>query len=139
MHSATCGEVTFRSRKRSFTLLIKKFHFTPLIKKCHKHYFGCKVGDQDKSSAAHFCCVTCARLLAAWAKGSHCMPSAIPMLLREPTDHVSVCCYCLTSITGITAKSKHTVQYPNLSCVNELPVLKPPTNMTLNDGQLMKM
>jgi len=29
-----CGEVTFKSRGRSFT---------PLIKKCYEHYFGCKV------------------------------------------------------------------------------------------------
>ena len=46
-----CGEVTFKSRRRSFT---------PLIKKCYEHYFGCKMGDQDKSWVPHFCCVTCA-------------------------------------------------------------------------------
>ena len=40
-----CGEVTFKFRRRSFT---------PLIKKCYDHYFGCKVGDQDKSWAPHF-------------------------------------------------------------------------------------
>src|SRR5215510_11728355 len=51
---------------------------------------------------------------AAWAKASRCMPFAIPMVWREPTDHVSDCCFCLTSLTGVTAKSKHTVQYPNL-------------------------
>ena len=51
-----CGEVTFKSRRQSFT---------PLIKKCHEHYFGCKVGDQDKSWVAHFCCVICAKLFHA--------------------------------------------------------------------------
>ena len=74
-----CGEVTFKSRGPSFT---------PLIKKCYEQYFGCEVGDQDKSLTPHFCCVTCARLLAAWAKGSRCMSFAIPMAWREPTDHV---------------------------------------------------
>ena len=98
-----CCEVTFKSRRQSFT---------PLIKKCYEHYFGCKVGDQDKSWAPNFCCVTCARHLVAWAKGSRCMPFAIPMVWREPTDHVSDCYFCLTSITGVTANSKHTVQYP---------------------------
>jgi hypothetical protein len=29
-------------------------------------------------------------------------------------DDVSDCYFCLTSITHVTAKSKHTVQYPNL-------------------------
>ena len=100
-----CGEVTFKSQRWSFT---------PLIKKCYEHYFGCKVGDQDKRWAPHFCCVTCARHLAEWANGSCCMPFAIPMVWREPTDHALDCHFCLTSISGVTANSIHTVQYPNL-------------------------
>ena len=108
-----CCEVTLKSRRRPFT---------PLIKKCCEHYFGCKVGHQDKSWAPHFCCVTCARHLAAWAKGSPCMPFTIPMVWREPTGHVSDCYFCLTIITGVTAKSKRTVQYPNLpSAIRPVP------------------
>jgi len=86
--------------------------------------------------------VTCARRLAAWAKGSRCMPFAIPMGWTEPTDIVSDCYFCLTSITGVTANSKHTVQYTNLTSAMrpvpqsvELPVPKPPTNMTLSDSE----
>jgi hypothetical protein len=70
-----CGEVTFKSRRRSFT---------PLIKKCYESYFGCKVGNQDKRWAPHVCCVTCVKLLAAWGKGSCCMPFTIPMIWRQP-------------------------------------------------------
>jgi len=132
-----CGKVTFKSRRRSFT---------PLIRKCYVHYFGCKVGDQDKSWAPHFRRVARARLLAAWAKGSHCMPFSIPMVWREPTDHVSDCYFCLTSITGVTAKSKHTVQYPNLPSAMrpvphsvELPVPKPPTNLTVSQVMQAKL
>ena len=44
-----CGEVTFKFRRRSFTTLINK---------CYEHYFGCKVGYQDKRWATHFWCVT---------------------------------------------------------------------------------
>ena len=128
-----CGELTFKSRRGSFP---------PLIKKRYEHYFGCKVGDQDKSWAPNFCCVTCARLLAAWAKGSHCMPFAIPMVWREPTDHVSDGYFSLTSVTGVKAKSKHTVKYPNLASAlrsiphnAELPAPKPPTNMMLSDSE----
>jgi len=118
------------------------------IKKCYEHDFGCKVGDQNKSWAPYFCCVTCARLLAAWAKVSCCMSFAIPMVWRRSVDHVSDCYFCLTSVTGVTAKSKHTVQYPNLPSVMrpvlqsvKLPVPKPPTNTTLSDSvsQVMKM
>jgi len=78
----------------------------------------------------------------AWAKGSRCMPFAIPTAWRKPTDHVSDTYFCLTSITGITAKSKHTVQYPNLPSAMrpvphsvELPVPEPPTNMMLSDTE----
>ena len=126
-----CGEVTFKSRRRTFT---------PLIKKCYEHYFGCKMGIQEKSWAPHFCCVLCARLLAAWAKGSRCMPFSIPVVRWEPTDHDSDCYFCLTTITGVT--EKHTVQYPNLPSAMrpvphsaELPVPKPPTNMTLSGSE----
>jgi hypothetical protein len=119
-----CGEVKFKSQRRSFT---------PLIKKCYEHYFGCKVGNQDQSWAPHFCCVTCARFLAIMANGSRSMLFPIPMVWREPMDHISDCYFCMTSMTGVTAKSKHTVQYLNLTFAMrlvphsaELPVTKPP-------------
>jgi len=70
------------------------------------------------------------------------MPFAIRMVWRQPTDHASDCYFCLTSITGVTAKSKNTVQYPNLPPatrpvphITELPVPNPPTNMTLIDSE----
>jgi len=76
----------------------------------------------------------------AGAKCSRFIPFVIPMIWREPTDHVADCYFCLSSISGVTAKSKHTVQYPNLPSAMkpvpqsaELPVPKPPTNMTLSD------
>jgi len=65
-----------------------------------------------------------------------------PMVWREPTDSVSYCYLCLTSITGVTAEPKHTVQYPNLPSAMrpvphsaELSVPKPPTNKTLSDSK----
>jgi hypothetical protein len=64
------------------------------------------------------------------------------MVWRQPTDNVSDCYFCLTSITGVTVKSKHTVQYPNLPSAMrpvphsaELPVPKPPTHMKMSDGE----
>jgi len=60
---------------------------------------------------------------------------------REATDHVSDCYFCLTSITGVTAKFKHAVQYPNLPSAMrpvphsaELTAPTPPAHMTLNDS-----
>jgi len=70
------------------------------------------------------------------------MPFTIPIVWRELTDHVSDCYFCLTSITGVTAKSKHTVQYHNLpSAMRSVPhgaelfVPKLPTNMMPSDSE----
>jgi len=75
-------------------------------------------------------------------KISRSMPFAILIVWREPTDLVSDCYFCLISINGVTAKSKHTVQCPDLPSAMrpvphsaELPVPKPPTNMTLSDSE----
>jgi len=85
--------------------------------------------------APHFCCVTCTRRLAECAKVSGCMSFAIPMVWRQPTDHVSDCYFWVTSITGVTTKSKHIVQYPILQTAiqplplsAELHVPTPPTH-----------
>ena len=62
---------------------------------------------------------------------------AIPMVWREPRDHLSDCYISLTNKTGITSKSKHTVKYPDFPFAvrfvphsEELPVPKPPENLT---------
>jgi len=52
-----CGELTFTSQRRKFTLLIEQ---------CYLDYFGFSVS--HKSWAPHICCVTCMRLLLGWAK-----------------------------------------------------------------------
>jgi len=69
-------------------------------------------------------------------------PFTISMVWREPEDHARDGYFCLTSITGVRAKSKHTVLYPNLaSAIMPVPhsaesaVPKPPTNMTLSDNE----
>jgi len=64
------------------------------------------------------------------------------MVCTLHTDHVSDCYFCMTTTTGVTAESKHTVQYPNLPSgmrpvphSTELPVSKLPPNMTLSDSE----
>ena len=68
------------------------------------------------------------------------MPFAIPMVWREPKDHPSDCYISLTNKTGIASKSKHAVKYPDFPFAvrfvphsEELPVPKPPENLTFGD------
>jgi hypothetical protein len=103
-----CGEVTFKCQRGNFT---------PLIKKYYELYFGCKLGDQDKSWAPRIFCAMCARLLTEWVNGLRLIPFAVPIFWREPQDHSCDCYFCLTTLEGIASKSKqseHTVKYPNL-------------------------
>src|SRR5678815_5095804 len=74
-----------------------------------------KLGGQDKSWAPHVCCNSCSRNLKNWLKGKRsCMKFVVPMIWREPTNHVADCYFCLRNVQGFSSKSKHCVQYPNL-------------------------
>ncbi|UYV60728.1 hypothetical protein LAZ67_1002045 [Cordylochernes scorpioides] len=68
------------------------------------------------------------------------MPFAVPMIWREPKDHSSDCYFYLTKTTGITSKSRHTVEYPDLPSAMRpvphsdiLPVPQPPENVIFSD------
>ncbi|UYV78673.1 hypothetical protein LAZ67_16002341 [Cordylochernes scorpioides] len=68
------------------------------------------------------------------------MPFAVPMIWRVPKDHSSDCYFCLTKTTGITSKSRHTVEYPDLPSamrsvphIDILPVPQPPENVIFSD------
>ena len=122
-----CGELTFASQKGPLTFMIKKAYHL---------YFGCKVGDQDKSWAPHICCNSCATNLRQWLNGKRkSMPFAVPMIWREPTDHTSNCysCMVLPVSKGISKKKKWILEYPNIPSAlrpvphdEELPIPEPP-------------
>ena len=128
-----CGEVTFLKQKKAIT---------PTVKAAYKYYFGCKIGDQDKAWAPHICCSTCARDLPKWLKGEKvAMPFAVPMIWREPSNHVNDCYFCMVPPVsgGITRKKKHTVAYPNIPSAlrpvphdEQNPIPIPPSDFSIN-------
>ena len=117
-----------------FTSKNQKVRITALVKKAYELYFGCKIGDQDKSWAPHICCKICAVGLRGWVNGSRpSMPFAVPMVWREQKDHYTDCYFCLTKISGVSFKHRKSIQYPNLPSAMRpvphnanLPAPKPP-------------
>jgi hypothetical protein len=68
------------------------------------------------------------------------MPFAVPLVWREQKDHLTDCYFCLTKISRIFLKSKHSIQYPSLPSAvrpmlhsQDLPVSKPPEKWTIDD------
>lgn len=128
-----CGEVTFASQKRSIT---------PLIKKAYQLYFGYQIGDQDKQWAPHICCNACASSLRNWLnRKKRSMRFAVPMVWREPTNHVNDCYFCMIPHvgqgTGISKKKKSVINYPNIPSAmrpvphsDKLPIPEPPETFT---------
>lgn len=114
---------------------------SPLVKTAYFHYFGCKVGDQDKDWAPHVSCKRCATYLREWLHGKRkSMPFAVPMIWREQSNHLDDCYFCQTNISGISKKSKHKIIYPDTQSAikpvkhnNDLPVPVPPVDKSVRD------
>ena len=86
-----CGTLTLKKNRRNITHLIKKLYHL---------YFEVKIGDQDKEWAPHIVCTTCTNALSKWSKGKQeKMQFGVPMVWREPLDHISDCYFCLVDST----------------------------------------
>jgi len=100
--------VTFARQRKAITAIVKKAYHL---------YFGCTIGDQDKSWAPHICCRNCAANLSQWLNGKiHAVPFAVPLVWREPSNHATDCYFCMVLPVsgGITKKNKWTIVYPNI-------------------------
>ena len=124
-----CGRFSTKEQRQDIT------HF---IKQCYHAYFGCKLGDQDKSWAPHTVCKICVEHLRQWYSGkSKCMPFGVPMIWREQTDHISDCYFCMTNVQGFSKKNKKKIEYPNLPSAmrpvphsDEVPIPIPPDTLS---------
>jgi len=122
-----CGEFTPKSQKRTITLNIRKIYGA---------YFGCPLGDRDKTWAPHAICSACSNGLRDWLnKRKISMPFAIPMIWRVPRDHHADSYFCCVNIDGFSVKNKHNIIYPNLDSARRsithddtLPVPIPPAD-----------
>ncbi|KAI6650057.1 hypothetical protein LOD99_6272 [Oopsacas minuta] len=96
---------------------------TGVVKKAYLGYFGMRLGDQDKTWAPHTVCRSCVENLRQWTKGIRkSLSFGIPMIWREPQNHISDCYFCMANISGFNAKTKSLIKYPNLhSAIRPVP------------------
>ena len=101
-----CGEFATKSQRRPISKLMKT---------AYGLYFGCTLGDQDKQWALHIMCIKCYVKLTQWLQGKkEHLPFAIPMIWCEPTNDYDDCYFCLTNVSGFSAKNKSNIVYPNV-------------------------
>ena len=113
----TCGSYTPQKQRRNITQFYKN---------AYKAYFGMPLGDLDKKWAPHYVCSSCTENIRQWVYGKRkSLAFGIPMVWREPKDHITDCYFCLCNVTGITRKNKSALKYPtNLDSVIR-PILLP--------------
>jgi hypothetical protein len=109
------------------------------LKSCNVElYFRCEVGDQGKAWAPSISCVIRITLLNGWKNGSHHTSFIVPMVWKGPEDHSSDCHFHWTDTPGITSSQNtgwynwNYHQHRDLFHSEELPVQKPPYNVTLD-------
>ncbi|KAI6653894.1 hypothetical protein LOD99_3070 [Oopsacas minuta] len=96
---------------------------TGFVKKAYLEYFGVILGDQDKTWAPHTVFRSSVENLRQWTKGIRkSLSYGIPMIWREPQNHISDCYFCMANISGFNAKTKSLIKYPNLhSAIRPVP------------------
>ena len=89
-----------------YTIVPNRNQVTSFIKHAYHSYFGIKLGDQDKAWVPHMVSKSCTEYLCQWTKGKKsCLKFGIPMVWREPTNHVTDCYFCTIDVTGINRKN----------------------------------
>ena len=107
------------------TLPKSSVKITEFVKKAHLFYFGVKLVDQAKLWAPHLACRSCVEHLREWTKGKRKigLTFSVPMIWREPTNHVNDCYFCMVRVAGVNSKTLGTVKYPNIpSAIRPFPI-----------------
>ena len=85
---------------------------TDFEQKAYYAYFRIKLGDHDKPWASYVICKTCEECLRQWTSGTRqSMGFGMPMVWREPTNHVYDCYFCSINKTGVNKKEQKSLNY----------------------------
>ena len=77
-------------------------------------YFCIKLADQDKAWVPHMVCKACTETLRRWTNDKRGLNFGIPMVWREPTNHVTDCYFCTVDVTEIYRKNRGSLKSPDL-------------------------
>lgn len=93
---------------------------TDALKHAYLHYFGFPISDTDKPWVPKLFCNACRTKLYKWSLGENVYFSfSLPMLWREPKNHVDDCYFCLMNVVGINARKLAQYKYHDVSSVSK--------------------
>lgn len=106
-----------------FTLAPRRRNITTFVKRVYRAYFKVPLGDQDKNWAPHKVCTTCVETLRSWSQGKNAkLKFGVPMVWREPKNHLDDCYFCLVNVKGFNKKNKQYMKYPSIpSAIRPVP------------------
>ena len=88
-----------------YTLTLQRRNISLFFKRAYKAYFDVCLGDQDKQWAPHVVCHNCEEMLRDWVEGKRKgLTFRVPMIWREPQNHVADCYFCIVNTTGVGRK-----------------------------------
>ena len=106
-----------------YTLIRQRRNITSFVRRAYKKYFEVPLGDQGKKWSPHIVCHNCEEMLRDWTKGKRKgLPFGVPMVWREPTDHITNCYFCLVNTKGVGKRNRHKIIYPSIpSAIRPVP------------------
>ena len=98
-----------------YTLLRQRRNITSFVKRAYKAYFQISLGDQDKKCSSHIVCHNCEKTLRDWTNGKQKeLRFGVPMIWREPRNHVTNCYFCMVNTKDVGKKNQHKISYPSI-------------------------
>ena len=101
-----CGEFVFKENRKTIDKFYKKVYYT---------YFKIKLGDQDKTWATHIVCKAWKESVRLWTTGKKAaLKFGIPIIWREPANHLDDCYFCMTNLVGFNKKNQKNILYSSI-------------------------